>query len=142
MSVHAAKEGWKPDFTLNTSVDLNEIGTLVRDAMTYLHDPGADTPEQDCLRDVLFDLHDRLYPCSNRMMTKEESLALVAANRPEPETIEGAQSQELLHVDNLLFQALSSVHKPDIAAKFLTEAREALGLFVAAYDLPSTGWND
>lgn len=138
MSVRAPKEGWTPDYTLNTSVDLNEIGELVRDAFNYFHDEGRDTPYQDCLRDVLFDLHDKLYPGSSRIMGKDESLA--RTTEYEPDTIEGAQSQELLQVDNLLLKALANIHRRDVATKLLTDARESLGLFVAAYDLPHDGW--
>lgn len=137
MCMTTPQTDWKPDFTPITTVD-PKTAELVKEAFSLFNSPEDDTAYRDCLSDLLSDLYSHVYPGASRLLTKEESLALA---RQEPDTIEGVQSQELLQVDKLLFQALANIHRPEVATRFLSDARESLGLFVAAHDLPKEGWD-
>jgi hypothetical protein len=118
MSVYAPKEGWKADFTINPNLNIPKVAELVQEAFALFHAP-EDDPDRDGLSDILFTLHDHFYPGSSRSETMEEG-----------------QARHLMEVDYILMQATANLNNPEIAQKFINEARESIILYGASNDLP------
>lgn len=114
---------WKPDWTLNSNIDPAEIGELVKDAFNYFHSPEED-PHKEAVRDILFELHDKFYPGSSRILSHEESAARFAEMEKEADKADAAS---LAHgLDWLLYEIEKFSHDPVKVCIRVDDARRVL----------------